>query len=559
MALFLCFQLRANGQVIPNGPELYKEVVKGTVLVTIFNDGKLISYGSGFQVNNTYAGWIVTNHHVIDITLIDKESNWTIIVYFQSEWFTASVYAIDSPNDLAILKILPNNHGTIPLLPSGDVDIATPVMAIGKTSYEAGFTQHQGTVNNQRGRDLQHDAHIDHGYSGGPLVNDKGQIVGVNVAKLDKEKFDIKTSGEINFAIKVSVLRNFLLQHGIYYRSTPLVTTRVGQEERNGGKVTGSDINYTAYGQVAFYSSYASGGLVDFWVDDTYVGQLTTYLKWGTPNCNTPGLLKVNLPAGTHRVKAKDQRDHYWEFNVYIDAGYCKISGIQCINCYDETTSGQSWESYSYSYRSSSGDEDGNYRKKIKYKEGRSKYDKDPTRIAIKFGAGYQFLVNLLDQSKIQNNNLSINDASLFGGLSVAYRVGVNEESNRGHLLGLFGMVGNMNHLGLSRLLENQHLLKLEPDAYKPQNLFMEYEAGFVFKEWFRLSGGLGFQNVNINQNTSTIKQKQYFTATTGFSMRFARGIEWDVLATFISGGDYRYTAYRINTSLNIRFAVGRF
>lgn len=152
----------------------------------------LHALGSGAIVSPQ--GYIVTNNHVIDhatdieVTLSDKRK------------FPAKVVGADKPTDLAVLKIDASN---LPVASWGDSDalhVGAIVMAFGNpfglTRQGGGITVTRGTVsalgrsgNGIEGQGslesfIQTDAAINPGNSGGPLVNVRGQVVGINTAIL---------------------------------------------------------------------------------------------------------------------------------------------------------------------------------------------------------------------------------------------------------------------------------------------------------------------------------------------------------------------------------------
>lgn len=138
--------------------------------------------GSGFIVSAD--GEIVTNNHVVDgatqinVTLDDGKE------------YTAKLVGRDAKADLAVLKI--DAGRSLPTVSWGDSDklrAGDPVLAIGNP-FGIGTTVTSGIVS-ARGRDLhngpyddfiQVDAPINHGNSGGPLVDAEGHVVGINTA-----------------------------------------------------------------------------------------------------------------------------------------------------------------------------------------------------------------------------------------------------------------------------------------------------------------------------------------------------------------------------------------
>ncbi len=140
--------------------------------------------GSGVIIND--AGYIVTNHHVIDgadeikVHLADRRS------------LDAKLIGTDAKTDIAVLKVEATNLPVLPLGNSDHVEIGDIVLAIGNP-FGIGQTVTMGIVG-ATGRGnlgiedyedfIQTDAAINPGNSGGALVNVRGELVGINTAIL---------------------------------------------------------------------------------------------------------------------------------------------------------------------------------------------------------------------------------------------------------------------------------------------------------------------------------------------------------------------------------------
>ena len=172
--------------------------------------------GSGFVVSKS--GHIVTNNHVIN-------GCNEIKVHYKGEQYKASILAKDDYNDLALLKaqfspssifsIKSNNAELMEDIyvagyPFGDFFNSSVKITKGIVSSLSGF---QNNYSN-----MQIDAALQPGNSGGPVVDYKGNVVGVAVSKLDLttmiEVFN-SVPENTNFAIKSSVLTNFLSSNGV--------------------------------------------------------------------------------------------------------------------------------------------------------------------------------------------------------------------------------------------------------------------------------------------------------------------------------------------------------
>ncbi len=152
--------------------------------------GRTQSIGTGVCIHSK--SYILTNNHVI-------ENNGKITLYlFDGTTCSASLVWRDSALDLAILQA----SKTIPYLEmaqSGSYSTGEEVIAIGtplalafKHSATKGIisaTNRTVAVENSNGEStldnlIQHDASINPGNSGGPLINMKGQVVGINTVKV---------------------------------------------------------------------------------------------------------------------------------------------------------------------------------------------------------------------------------------------------------------------------------------------------------------------------------------------------------------------------------------
>jgi len=148
--------------------------------------------GTGFIVSED--GLILTNKHVV----LDKEADYTVFTN-DGRKFPAKVLAIDPVEDLAVLKIEQENNTLFPVLKLGNSDsleIGQAVIAIGNALAEFRNTVSTGVISGL-GRKItasggsfvetledviQTDAAINKGNSGGPLLNLKGEVIGINTA-----------------------------------------------------------------------------------------------------------------------------------------------------------------------------------------------------------------------------------------------------------------------------------------------------------------------------------------------------------------------------------------
>ena len=169
------------------------------------------SSGSGFAVSSD--GYVITNHHVI-------EGCQKVVVHTKDKDLTVRVITYDPQNDLALLKgdfrpqtVFPLSNNRPELLQ----DIYVAGYPFGnKVSTSVKVTK--GIISSLTGignnfSNIQIDAALQSGNSGGPILDDFGNVIGVAVSKLDAkymfEEFGIIPENT-NFGIKSSVVRSVL-------------------------------------------------------------------------------------------------------------------------------------------------------------------------------------------------------------------------------------------------------------------------------------------------------------------------------------------------------------
>jgi hypothetical protein len=189
----------AFGRTASTTAEIAKKVATTVVVIQGKTDSGQI-LGSGFIVSSD--GKIVTNLHVI------REMKAATVQLANGETFdSVSVLATDERRDLAVIKISGFN---LPVLDLGDSDGATvgePVVVVGSPRGLDG-TVTAGIVSSIRDtgegfKVLQTDAAVNPGNSGGPLVNAKGQAIGV-------VSFKLRSTEGLNFAVPINYVRGLL-------------------------------------------------------------------------------------------------------------------------------------------------------------------------------------------------------------------------------------------------------------------------------------------------------------------------------------------------------------
>ena len=165
------------------------------------------SLGSGFIVSKD--GYVLTNDHVVD-----HPSKITVTLQDGTN-YNAKLIGHDEKSDIAVLKIVPKRDLPVaPLGNSDDVKVGQWVLAIGNPfgfdhSVTVGIVSAKGRFIPGNYDDfIQTDASINPGNSGGPLINLRGEVIGVNSAIYTRTG----SSMGIGFAIPVNMVKQELAQ-----------------------------------------------------------------------------------------------------------------------------------------------------------------------------------------------------------------------------------------------------------------------------------------------------------------------------------------------------------
>ena len=181
-------------------------------------DDEVIPAASGTGFTVTSDGYIITNNHVIN-------GCGDVKVHSAATAFSAAIISSDPLNDLALLKADFKPAATLPLgqkNPALMDEIYVAGFPFG-SAISSSLKITKGIVSSLTGignnyAHIQIDAALQPGNSGGPIFNNKGNVVGVAVAKLDL-KAVVEAFGVVpentNFGIKSNVVSNFLAANNI--------------------------------------------------------------------------------------------------------------------------------------------------------------------------------------------------------------------------------------------------------------------------------------------------------------------------------------------------------
>jgi S1-C subfamily serine protease len=171
-----------------------QEAVKS--VVTVSTDS---SVGTGFIIDSS--GYLVTNYHVIS-----ENPDKVKVLNYQRDSFDATFIGKDEARDLALLKI-DGNFKRFQLADSDDLEVGQKVIAIGNP-LGLSFSVTEGIISalNRAGPNglneyVQTDVSLNPGNSGGPLINSRGEIVGIN-------NFKIGGAEALGFALESNSIRS---------------------------------------------------------------------------------------------------------------------------------------------------------------------------------------------------------------------------------------------------------------------------------------------------------------------------------------------------------------
>jgi S1-C subfamily serine protease len=163
------------------------------------------------------AGHILTSDHVI------SGAHGVQVSFSGVDQLDATVVGKDPTTDVAVLQITAHSRSLSPL-PLGDSDqvqVGDPVVAIGNSpslmrtatvgivsAVQHGIDQPSGSV----AHTIQTDAAINHGNSGGPLINTRGQVIGISAQLYPDPAAAAAQAGGMGFAIPIDTVKSVVAQ-----------------------------------------------------------------------------------------------------------------------------------------------------------------------------------------------------------------------------------------------------------------------------------------------------------------------------------------------------------
>jgi S1-C subfamily serine protease len=205
--------------------KIFARTSSGVVTIYAVFAGGRTAQGSGFVVSD--AGHILTNSHVITtagekaVAADVRGARRVFVVFADGDRIPATIVGWDLFNDTGVVKVKPRDHALEPLTlgDSARVVVGEPVAAIGspfgnENSLAVGVVSAVSrsipslTSRYRVSNAIQIDAPINHGNSGGPLLDARGRVIGIN-AQIRSESGNAEGVG---FAIPINSARRSMGQ-----------------------------------------------------------------------------------------------------------------------------------------------------------------------------------------------------------------------------------------------------------------------------------------------------------------------------------------------------------
>ena len=166
--------------------DIFEKSEESVVQINVLRGESNGGMGSGFIYSEE--GYVITNQHVV------KDSKKVIVTFLDGESYIGDVIGSDQDLDIAVVKVTPSNTYLQPIKigDSSKLKVGEKIAAIGNPfglsgSMTSGIISQMGRLLPQESGYsipdvIQTDAAINPGNSGGPLINMKGEVVGINTA-----------------------------------------------------------------------------------------------------------------------------------------------------------------------------------------------------------------------------------------------------------------------------------------------------------------------------------------------------------------------------------------
>lgn len=303
--LFVLVFTTAFAQIVetPIGSQIFKQASPSVVLIEVYDEkGQVDGKGSGFVV--TSDGKILTNYHVIAHT---KKA--TVKLSNGDAYDTIDVIDIDKRKDIALIKIRAVDLPTLTLGKSGTTDVGEKIYCLGNPLGTLRNTLSEGIVSAIRAGDgykyFQISAPISAGSSGSPVMNAKGEVVGIAFASIEEGQ-------NLNFAIPIDYAKGMLTSNqiqslaSIYEPRQQQKTEQVTNDnsEKNNVSTKSTNVPVIPEEMLGKVASYLQRRINVLTVEEAkkLFGQVIKFRTYTDPNNLTHDVLGFNDPTKTFSV-----------------------------------------------------------------------------------------------------------------------------------------------------------------------------------------------------------------------------------------------------------------
>jgi serine protease Do len=189
--------------------QIYAQIAAIDMLQPYKTPTQGIASGSGFLIDDAGERYIVTNAHVVS----QAKAVWVQIPSLGKTIIDVDIVGMSPDRDLALLRMTPEAKilvesvlQTIPFLPLGDSDSvyrSEEVLALGYPLGQTALKSTTGVISGRERNFIQISAPINPGSSGGPLLNTKGEVIGINSAGITEAQ-------NVGYAIAIKDLISIL-------------------------------------------------------------------------------------------------------------------------------------------------------------------------------------------------------------------------------------------------------------------------------------------------------------------------------------------------------------
>ena len=227
LSVFFFFLLQINISIAVADTEAARQLFADNraailqIRIIDLTSGSKSAIGSGFSIDQN--GLIATNYHVIELAASEPEQYRIEYLTETNQTGVLKLVDVDVINDLALVKA--DHVVSQPItLANSEPDVGVPVFALGNP-LDLGLTVVPGTYNGINTSTYYPRVHftgsLNSGMSGGPTLNQQGQVVGINVA----------TAGnQVSFLVPTQKLQNLIANYQLRGRAVSGINEYIGRQ-----------------------------------------------------------------------------------------------------------------------------------------------------------------------------------------------------------------------------------------------------------------------------------------------------------------------------------------